>query len=185
MNDQHILLLLRQGQREKALREAYQNFPKVRQFLLKQGASEEESKDLFQESLIIFYRKAQNPDFTLSSSLNTYLTAICKNLWLKKLRDDKESPSEELPESGEVQEPLEDDKQFLQGKVVAELLKDLGQRCLEVLKGYYYQALSMNEIAETFGFSSAKIAKNQKYKCLERAKKMTAERFAHLKQDLL
>jgi hypothetical protein len=49
-------------------------------------------------------------------------------------------------------------------------LETIGEKCWHILKAFYYEGLSMAKIALQFGFSSEKSAKNQKYKCLERAK---------------
>ena len=62
-----------------------------------------------------------------------------------------------------------------------EQIANLGERCFGLLKLYYFEKLSMRSIAEAMGFGSDRSAKTQKYKCLERARKMAETQFAHLK----
>ncbi len=51
-------------------------------------------------------------------------------------------------------------------------LNSLGEPCRSLLKAYYLETKSMVEIAGDFGYTNADNAKNQKYKCLMRLKKI-------------
>lgn len=46
----------------------------------------------------------------------------------------------------------------------------LGQKCKELLELFYFKKLSMKDISKKLGFASEKVAKNQKYRCIEKAK---------------
>ena len=48
----------------------------------------------------------------------------------------------------------------------------LGEPCRTLLEDFYIKASSMQDITEKFGYTNADNAKNQKYKCLMRLKKM-------------
>ena len=51
-------------------------------------------------------------------------------------------------------------------------LESLGEPCRSILKDFYMHSQSMEEITEKFGYTNADNAKNQKYKCLKRLKKV-------------
>jgi hypothetical protein len=51
-------------------------------------------------------------------------------------------------------------------------MQNLGEPCKSLLESYYLQKKSMVAIAEEFGYTNADNAKNQKYKCLMRLKKL-------------
>jgi len=51
-------------------------------------------------------------------------------------------------------------------------LNSLGEPCKSLLEAYYLKKKGMNEIALMFGYTNADNAKNQKYKCLMRLKKL-------------
>jgi predicted DNA-binding protein YlxM (UPF0122 family) len=55
---------------------------------------------------------------------------------------------------------------------MAQALNQLGEPCRTLLEDYYFQDLSMQLITEKFGYTNADNAKNQKYKCLMRLKKL-------------
>ena len=71
-------------------------------------------------------------------------------------------------EESDLEEFLKKESKF---EKLEKVLQDIGDRCLQLLILFYYRSLSMQEIADNMDFSSAKLAKNQKYKCMERAKK--------------
>ena len=163
------LAQLRGEQAEQAFRRLYRSFPRVRSFLRKMGANRQQCEDIFQEALMVLYRKAQQEGFTLSSAPEAYLLTTCKYLWLKQhklngsLTELPDDIPAELLSAGE-----EDDKK----KLALAALKKLGQRCQDLLISFYVLKSSMKEISERFGYSSDKVAKNQKYKCLEYARNL-------------
>ena len=53
-------------------------------------------------------------------------------------------------------------------------LSNLGEPCKTILVQYYYMKQTMQEIAAMFHYTNAENAKNQKYKCLQRLKKLVA-----------
>jgi DNA-directed RNA polymerase specialized sigma24 family protein len=49
---------------------------------------------------------------------------------------------------------------------------NLGEPCKSLLEAYYINKMNMQDIASQFGYTNADNAKNQKYKCLMRLKKI-------------
>ncbi|WP_342663937.1 sigma-70 family RNA polymerase sigma factor [Eisenibacter elegans] len=147
---------------ETALDLVYQkNYRTIVRMIMRNSGTEDEAKDIYQEAVIIFWQKALQSDFVLSSKISTYLYAICKNLWRKelerksRLKDDAEADGEELIdfESEERQ------------TIIHQCINSLGKTCKEVLTYYYFDGLSMQDIAEKLGFANADTAKTKKYKC--------------------
>ena len=48
---------------------------------------------------------------------------------------------------------------------MAECIGKLGDTCKKVLMYYYYDGMSMQEIADKLGFANTNTAKTKKYKC--------------------
>jgi len=172
MDDQQILILLRKKETDKAFLRLYRDFPKVENLILQKGGSKEDAKDIFQEALIIFYRKAQDTKFNLTSSIGTYLFSVSRFLWKDELKKRNRNQTVELGDLSsdmqqDIREAQEKESRF---KLAEQALSSVGERCLELLQRFYHRSMSMREIASDMGFSSEKIAKNQKYKCLERAR---------------
>jgi hypothetical protein len=51
-------------------------------------------------------------------------------------------------------------------------LNSLGEPCKSLIEAYYIHKKGMTDIAVQFGYTNADNAKNQKYKCLVRLKKL-------------
>ena len=61
------------------------------------------------------------------------------------------------------------DLQFDKMKIA---LESLGEPCKTIIQDYYMHSLSMQDICEKFGYTNSDNAKTQKYKCLQRLKKL-------------
>lgn len=151
------------------------NFPMIYRMVLQNNGSEDDAKDLFQESVIILYEKVQEGGFVLTSRLKTYIYAVCRRLWLKKLQGQawQGTITEELEDVTPMEDTIEEharrDEQF---NIMEKAMGSMGEPCRTILEDYYLRKKSMQEISEKFGYTNAENAKNQKYKCLMRLKKL-------------
>ena len=160
---------------DKALEIIYlENFPVILRMVQQNNGSDDDAKDLFQEAMIILYEKVQQGDFDLYSKLKTFLYAVCRRLWLKKLQGNtwiglSDHLEETLPLEDTMEEHEKRDEQF---RIMQRSMGSLGEPCKTLLADYYLHKRSMQDIAEKFGYTNAENAKNQKYKCLMRLKKL-------------
>ncbi|MBL4677763.1 MAG: sigma-70 family RNA polymerase sigma factor [Mucilaginibacter sp.] len=151
-------------------------FPMVLQLIVNNNGDEDEAKDIYQEAIIVLYNKIKRGDFELSSKLKTYIYSVCRRLWLKRLKQlnryaggDIKDFEEFLPVEEEVERHEERD---LQISKMGEALKLLGEPCKTIMEDFYMHNRSMQDICERFGYTNADNAKTQKYKCLQRLKKL-------------
>ncbi|MCK7560187.1 sigma-70 family RNA polymerase sigma factor [Chitinophaga sedimenti] len=147
----------------------------IYRMVLQNNGSEDDAKDLFRESVIILYEKVQEGGFVLTSRLKTYIYAVCRRLWLKKLQGQawQGTITEELEDVTPMEDTIEEharrDEQF---NIMEKAMGSMGEPCRTILEDYYLRKKSMQEISEKFGYTNAENAKNQKYKCLMRLKKL-------------
>ena len=153
-------------------------YPVIKSLVFRNNGSEFEAKDIFQESLILLFEKLNQPDFRLSCSIKTFLYAVSKRLWLKKWNEQKtkvyDTQFETEPADMEslIQKNEDQDKAI---RKMMTSIEALGEPCAAILKDFYLKDLSMNDIAVKFGYTNSENAKNQKYKCLQRLKKLFFE----------
>jgi RNA polymerase sigma factor (sigma-70 family) len=62
-------------------------FPPVIKMVLQNNGNRDEASDLFQDAMVVFYENVKGGQFQLKSTISTYLYAVCRHLWLKKLRE--------------------------------------------------------------------------------------------------
>ena len=153
------------------------NYPTIEKMVFKMNGSMEEAYDVFQDSMTILYEKAKANDLELSCKLNTYLTSIAKHIWMRKLSSKKRQSFTILHDDVDYQVAVEDDvSRFAEfEKNVSKLtacFEQIGEPCNSILKAFYVQNKSMNAIAEEFGYTNPENAKTQKYKCLNRIRKL-------------
>src|SRR5258708_31043925 len=73
-----------------ALKQLYKtHYPMVLNLVLANNGSEQEAKDVFQEAIIHFYERLQQVEFVLTCKIKTYLYAVSRRLWLKRLAEQK------------------------------------------------------------------------------------------------
>lgn len=173
MNDQKIVNLLQEEKQVKAFSLLYRSFPKIENLILSKGGSKQDAQDVFQEALIILVRKVKQKDFTLISSLSTYLYSVCRYLWKNETRKRKNDYKKEYhfealsSEETEIEKLSDEENNF---RLAEKVLQDLGKKCLQLLQLFYQHSKSMKQIALKLGYKSESVAKAQKYKCLEHAK---------------
>jgi RNA polymerase sigma factor (sigma-70 family) len=161
---------------ESALKRLYvAYFPMILQLIINNNGNEDDAKDVYQEAIIVLYNKVKAGDFELSSKLKTYIYSICRRLWLKRLTQlnryggDIRDFQEYLPVDDEVELHNDRDLQFNKMESALQLL---GEPCKTIMEDFYIYNRSMQEICERFGYTNADNAKTQKYKCLQRLKKL-------------
>lgn len=149
-------------------------FPVVAKYVSKMGGSFDEAKDVFQDALVIYYEKLVSASILLHTNEQAYLLGIAKHLWAKKFREDMHcTPLDtNLEDEGFIDQ---DDMQPSTGKLM-HYLETAGQKCMEILKAFYYDNLQVNEIAQLFGYSGIRSATVQKYKCMEKVRETIKEK---------
>jgi RNA polymerase sigma factor (sigma-70 family) len=150
-------------------------FPMVLQLIITNSGSEDDAKDIFQEAVIVLYDKVKAGNFELNSKLKTFLYSVCRRLWLKRLNVKSRSSGsisdfeDVIAVEHDLEYHEEKDRQFNQ---MDEALAHLGEPCRTIIEEFYMNSKSMQEICDTLGYTNADNAKNQKYKCLQRLKKL-------------
>ena len=126
-----------------------------------------DGQHMFHEGMIALDRNIREGKFRGEAPLKGYLYSICRFLWMNQLRKQAHTSTvAEMPLSTEpdlltpeVTMITEERKDLLN-----RLLNELGERCRQILE-LWKLSYSMEEIAETLGFSSSDMARKAKYRC--------------------
>jgi RNA polymerase sigma factor (sigma-70 family) len=152
-----------------------ENYSLIQHFVVYNNGSEDDARDIFQEAMMVLYEKARTPDFELTCQIKTYLYSVSRRLWLKKLQYARriETQIENFDKIVPVEEDMEDhDKLTKQYITMRAAMGKIGEPCKSLIEAFYVHHKNMQEIASFFGYTNADNAKNQKYKCLVRLKKL-------------
>ena len=163
MKDSEVLDKIARGD-ESALEFLYKKYYRMMtKLVISNSGTEEEARDVYQDALIVFWEKARKGNLVMTSKISTFIYSICLNLWRKEL-DRKSRLSNEEKENSVF---IEIEKQE-RIRVIHESLDELGDTCKKILMYYYFDGLSMNDIAEKLGYANTDTAKTKKYKCKKR-----------------
>ncbi len=175
-SNEQILLKGLANNEAKAVEAIYKdNFNMIQSFILNNNGTYDDARDIFQEAMIALYEKAKSESFVLTCQIKTYVYSVCRRLWLKRLQQLGKfvAQGEGFDETVAVEEDLEiHQKKNADFEIMDRALNSLGEPCKSLLQSYYLQKKGMAEIASEFGYTNADNAKNQKYKCLIRLKKL-------------
>jgi len=175
--DQHLTEKIR-SRDQKTLALIYKEvYPMVLKHVSLNKGSEEDAQDIFQDAYYLLLQKVDDANFVLTSQISTFLVGISKNLWLKKLTKNSIDPElykrEILLNENNLDE--QDEEKLLKVKTMSDGLSSLGEPCKTLLVQYYYFKQTMKDIAVLLHYTNAENAKNQKYKCLQRLKKLVTK----------
>lgn len=150
-----------------------------------------DSEDVYQEACIALYENIQNGKYKPREgvSLSTYFIQICINLGKKHLsRRKKDNSLDTMLDNGKTAgfdpEHLErilglSDNAITdeQKNIMRDIVKDLPDKCEEILWSYYADEMSMEEIAAITGYNNGYTVKAKKSQCMSKLR----ERFNKIK----
>lgn len=144
------------------------NYTAIHHLVLTNSGTDEDAKDVFQESLMIAFKNIRSKkNFKLESSFQTYIYSIARLLWLKNLRN--KSNENNLKENHpfiEFEDPKPFNEEDLRYAVYQKAFGKLPQDCKEILK-MMNEGTSQTEIAEKLGFRSKNYISKRKHYCKE------------------
>ena len=163
MKDSVILERISRGD-EKALDYLYRkHYKMMTNIVLKNNGTEQEAKDIYQDALIIFWQKVISNQLVLTSKISTYIYSVCLNLWRKELERKSKLSNEQ---KDEIEYIDQDSKE--RSRIIRESIAQLGDTCKHILMYYYFDDMSMQDIADKLGMANTETVKTKKYKCKKR-----------------
>ncbi len=150
----------------------YKNFySDINFFIKKNKGDDDDANDIFQEAIIIMYRKLKVGELVLDCSFETYLYSVCRYLWLKHL-DKRKIEKENIKDNQQFHEDIYDESLEKitdvneRYRLYQKHFTNLGKDCQKILQ-LYFDKVPLKNIAQIMGFKSEKYAKKRKFKCKE------------------
>ncbi len=173
MDEKEVFERIKNGD-EKALETIYKKYYRMMtKLVISNSGTEEEARDVYQDALVVFWQKARSGNLVMTAKISTYIYSICQNLWRKELDRKKRLTNEEKDSSHSMD--LDGPER---NKIIAKCLNQLGETCRKVLMYYYFDEMSMQEIAEKLGFANTDTAKTKKYKCKQKLDELVKTQYS-------
>src|ERR1700761_8108685 len=139
-------------QRQELFAELYKKaFPVAAKYVSRMGGTFDEARDVFQDTLVIYYEKVITAN--IPDNENAYLVGTAKHLWLKRYRENIQHTKLDNVNATQPHEitAINNDR-------LMHFLETAGKKCMELLTGFYYDQLSLTTIADKFGYSGVRSA---------------------------
>ena len=170
-NTKNIIKLIRGGD-QLVLRKIYdENREAFIKFSRKYNVERYDAIDIYQDAIIVLYENIANGKITdLKSKVSTYLFAIGKYKIFQMHRDNsKVELSSELhlkEENIYLDVNLYNEKLTNRQNLLNKYYSQLGKRCKEILKLFYYEGYTLDEIINILKYSDKNVLKSQKSRCM-------------------
>lgn len=152
----------------------YKHLPEVKRLLLSLGCDKPTTEDIFQEALIIYLRKKQEPDFEFQLQPIHFIKQTCKFLWFNLSRKEQNTTGTAMDFDIEDIPAVWMEKE-LKYKQLESALSKIGEQCRQLLHLFYGLGWNMVQIARKMDFRNDKVAKAQKYRCIQKAKDLVRQ----------
>ena len=151
---------------DKIIAFLYDNwFALIENLVLKNNGKTEDVEDVFQDALVILYKKLVYEKLKLTCSVKTFFYAISKNIWLQKLyyreKMNKTMKSVQSTTLFAIDNKELEEKKY---KLYEKHFLNLSDDCKRILT-LFLQKTSLKDIAEQMNHSSADYTKTRKYLC--------------------
>ncbi|MEO0330234.1 MAG: sigma-70 family RNA polymerase sigma factor [Bacteroidota bacterium] len=155
------------------------NFDSVANYIRSNSGNDEDAEDFFQEAIVVFINIVRKGNFRGDSSIKTFLYSIARNLWRNELKRQNRA----LMRETNYYEQSEKEEQDIQDSIsenevknqLLGLLEKLGDNCKKILLMFYYENLPMKEIFQHMGYETEQVARNMKYRCMNKLKELLNE----------
>ena len=172
MKDSEVLAKISKGD-ESALDFLYKKYYRMMtKLVISNSGTEDEARDVYQDALIVFWEKARSGKLVMTSKISTFIYSICLNLWRKEL-ERKSRLSNEEKDDMEYQDMESEERD----RIIRDCINELGDTCRRILMYYYFDGLSMTDIAEKLGYANTDTAKTKKYKCKKRLDELVKSKY--------
>lgn len=147
-------------------------FHKIHSFVTNNNGDSEEANDIFQETIIVIYRKLKEDDLILSNcTFETYLISVCRLLWLKQLQRKKDSIVKIEDMHYYSEKIIDDDLTELihkneKYKLFQDHFQKMGKDCQTILQ-LFFEKVPLKQITEVMGYASESYTKKRKHQCKE------------------
>ncbi len=163
------------GESNTAFGQLYKaHFGMVNRFVIRNNGRTADAEDIFQDTMLVLIQKLRQDNFELTASIKTYIMAISKNLWLKKLRTSyREIEFTDTHDNQfyeEISLAIEQEKSY-KDKLQSYLHK-ITIHCQGLIHDMFFKEKSIEQIQKDYGYSTKHNAQNQKHKCVEQIRKV-------------
>ena len=179
--DARILDLIKRGD-ERALAELYELTRKmVTSHVIRNSGTPDDADDMLQEALVVLWERVRSGRYEYAAKLSTFIFSTVKHIWMRHLAHRRrEGVAGVDPDSVPANEVSLLDEMIAneESRGVTSAMEKLGDPCRTLLLLFFWEELSLEDIARRMGYANANTVKSKKYQC-KKALRELLEREGH------
>jgi RNA polymerase sigma factor (sigma-70 family) len=153
------------------------HFGMVNRFVANNNGNTNDAEDIFQDTMMVLFEKLRQEDFILTASIKTYIMAIAKNLWLKRLRtayrEIEYTDSHDTKFHEGINLAIEQEKTYWDK--LQNYVHKITEHCKGLIHDIFFKGKAIEQIQKDYGYATRHNAQNQKHKCVEQIRKVKEE----------
>jgi len=152
-----------------------ENIEKINRYISNNSGSMEDAEEVLQDALVVTFKKVRQADFKLTAKLDTFIYAVCRNIWYKKLRKkkikvvDQEIDANRYVEDRELDFVIEEEE-----SPILKYINQLTDSCIKILSMYFFEEKGIKEMTTILKYKNDQVVRNKKSLCLKRLKTLMA-----------
>ena len=166
--DARILDLIKRGD-ERALAELYGLTRKmVTSHVIRNSGTLDDADDMLQEALVVLWERVRSGRYEYSAKLSTFIFSTVKHIWMRRLAHQRrECVTSVDPDSvpGNEASLLDEMITNEESHEISSAMEKLGEPCRTLLLLFFWEELSLVDIARRMGYANADTVKSKKYQC--------------------
>jgi len=150
---------------------------KIYYYIIRNGGAKEDVEEVFNDAILVANHYAVNQKFRAKTNVPGFVSEVAKNIFRRRIRKEKILPVISVDHmvydiKNILADVLENEALELRIQVVLEVIDQLNTEEKAMLNDYYWEGLSMSEIAEKYNFKNAQNARNKKSKILKKLRSL-------------
>lgn len=157
----------------KIINEVYRQRKEIRTYLQALSCPHEALNDVIQESILILSRKLESGDYDHSIPPLAYVKKTARFIWYNESR---KSAKIKIAETN-FEKELDQDfwEKEIKLRSIETAIESIGKKCQKLLRMFYGLGMDMVTIAKKLDFRNDKVAKAQKYRCMNKVKDLVKD----------
>jgi len=142
-------------------------YPIIEGYIIHNQGSRDQARDIFQDAMIVVYKKVRLGELELTCKFGTYLYAICKNMWIQERKKYLHRTQKLREQAQMVHDPGPADDPLLQNHLDHLFNKhfaDLSEDCQKILS-MYFNNFSVEDIRTAMNYKNLHHTADRKYRC--------------------
>ncbi len=143
------------------------HYPIIEGYITHNQGSREQARDIFQDAMIVVYKRIKSDELELTCKFGTYLYAICKNIWMQERKKYLQRTQKLREQPLEVNDPGPADDPLLQNHLTDLFNKHfdaLSKDCQKILS-MYFNNFSVEDIRAAMNYKDLHHTADRKYRC--------------------